>query len=406
LQAAPAEGTVDLLTGGSRMRRFYGPAALSAGLLLVAGTASAQSIPGALGWFQVPNSSLMTVCAATHGFPEVAGGQGCPGIMNWSGGAFDSRRNRLLVFGGGHNDYYGNEIYGFDLDSLTMTRLTDPGLPPASSCTETIAGGTQPNSRHSYDGVEYIAAHDRLYIHEGSLACGNGNFSLATWTFDFATMRWQRMDPVNGDAITSTMGSSITTAYDPVTGLVFMHNRAVLRTYHFPSNTYRIISTNAGDIGRWITGAIDPGRRQFVIVGQTNAGFRVYTYDISRVQSNGTISGGLTSLVQRSSTNPGISAEFPGVDYHPGIDRVVLWNGGDTVRLFNLDNNTWSSLTFSGGPGAAYANDGTLGRWRYSAASGVFVLVNSSTQNVYTLRLSASPSDNVAPGVPQLLQIR
>jgi hypothetical protein len=388
-------------------RLSVGHAVTGAMVMLATCTASAQTLPGSLGWFQVPGSSIATVCAATHGFSEVTGGQGCPGIMNWSGGAFDSSRNRLLVWGGGHNDYYGNEIYAFDLDTLTMSRITDPGLPPASSCVEAIAGGTQPNARHSYDGVEYIAAHDRLYIHEGSLACGSGNFSTGTWTFDFGAMRWQRMDPVNGDAITSTMGSSIMTAYDPVTGLVFMHNRAVLRTYHFPSNTYRIISTSAGDLGRWVTGTIDPVRRQFVIVGETNNGFRVYTYDISRVQSNGTISGSLVSAVQRSSANPGLPrGAFPGVDYHPGLDRLVAWNGGDTVRLFNLDTNAWSALTFSGGPGSAYANDGTLGRWRFSARSGVFVLVNSSTQNVYTLRLSTSSADQTAPAAPQLLQVR
>src|SRR5688572_7463782 len=31
-----------------------------------------------------------------------------------SGGSYDSTRNRMIVWGGGHGDYAGNEIYTFD----------------------------------------------------------------------------------------------------------------------------------------------------------------------------------------------------------------------------------------------------------------------------------------------------
>jgi len=56
----------------------------------------------------------------------------------WSGGAFDTTRDRLVVWGGGHADYPGNELYVFDLGTLRWQRLTDPspttaiGAPPAT----------------------------------------------------------------------------------------------------------------------------------------------------------------------------------------------------------------------------------------------------------------------------------
>ena len=51
---------------------------------------------------------------------------GKKGITAWTGAAFDKRRQRLLVSGGGHNDYGGNEVYAFSLMDLKWLRLTDP----------------------------------------------------------------------------------------------------------------------------------------------------------------------------------------------------------------------------------------------------------------------------------------
>ena len=91
--------------------------------------AHAQSIPSTLGWYQVPNTSLHPLCP-----PDGYGGSGyafftyCPGVTTaWNSGVMDTKRNRLIVWGGGHNDYAGNEVYAIDLNSLTSSRLTNPG---------------------------------------------------------------------------------------------------------------------------------------------------------------------------------------------------------------------------------------------------------------------------------------
>jgi hypothetical protein len=90
-------------------------------------------------------------------------------------------------------------MYALDLNTQTMRRLNDPGLPLAAVGTqpEALVNGTQPNSRHTYDGIAYMANIDRLFVYGGSLAY-SGYASNGTWTFDFATNTWQNMNP-SGD---------------------------------------------------------------------------------------------------------------------------------------------------------------------------------------------------------------
>ena len=81
-------------------------------------------------------------------------------------GAFDTKRNQLVMWGGGLDDYFGNEIYALNLTTLSMTRLTEPATPYANYV-ETLADGTQPNSRHTYDGLAYMENVDRLFAFGG-----------------------------------------------------------------------------------------------------------------------------------------------------------------------------------------------------------------------------------------------
>ena len=90
--------------------------------------------------------------------------------------------------------------------------------------------------------------------------------------------------------------------------------------------------------------------------------------------------------------------------YDPVSDRIVGWNGGNTVYSLDPTTKVWTPTTFAGGPGSAMGN-GTFKRWAYSPASGAFVVVNSVDNDAYALRLAAgSPtpvtSDTTAPTTP------
>ena len=43
-------------------------------------------------------------------------------VYAWSGGTVDTVKGRLLVWGGGHSDYWGNELYALDVASLRLIK--------------------------------------------------------------------------------------------------------------------------------------------------------------------------------------------------------------------------------------------------------------------------------------------
>ena len=348
----------------------------------------AQGIPTTPGWYQIPNTKLRSVCAAENGFPEVAGAEGCAGIVNdWNGGAVDTRRNRLLIWGGGHDGYYGNELYALDLNTLTIQRLNDPGLPPASSCTDAIANGTQPNSRHTYGGNAYMENADRLFIHGGALACPSGSEAPGNqvWTYAFSATgtgtKWQKMDPeIVGTTPQGNLNGK-TAAYDPNSGMVFFHDRIYLYSYDLTSNTVTQRNTQWQSSINWKQDAVvDSDQKYYLLIG----GGAVYRYDIS-----GTAGYPVTQITT-TGDNSIVNASSPGLAYDTENQRIVAWDGGDTVYFLNTQTWEWTSSTFSGGPAAN--SNGTWDRFGYVPNLGVFVTLNSVDANGYALRLTSGGS--------------
>ena len=91
-----------------------------------------------------------------------------------------------------------------------------------------------------------------------------------------------------------------------------------------------------------------------------------------------------------------MNAGGPGFTYDPVQKRMVGWAGGNTVYIYNPDTDSCSTVTNAGGPTTIQGN-GTYGRFQYSPASGVFIVVNDIDSNAYTLRLSPASGSNSGP---------
>jgi hypothetical protein len=357
-----------------------------------------------IGWTNLTNTKLQDACPA-----DFFGGQPyefsyyCPGVIRaWSGGVADTLRNRLIVWGGGHMNYFGNEMYSLNLssDPPSLTRLTDPSPinTDLSNCTAALSDG-KPNARETYNGLVYMPHVDRMFVFAGALACGNGETATDTWTLDMNTLEWQRMDPVAGSPVPADLlGNEWSVAdYDPNSRTVLLAWTDMLWRYTYETNSYDLLA-QYGDahVPYTSTGVIDPKRQLFIFMGHEY-------HDVQPKFLAIDISPGSTYQVEDWTSQvigcdalatgcDGDNAEsctqdYAGLAYDPTRDRIVGWPGtGDTVYLFNPDTKTCEARTFPNGPRTTLTT-GTFGRFRYFPLLDAFGAVFEAGQDASFLSL-------------------
>jgi chitodextrinase len=432
-------GLIHLLFGGSTvsLRQLLNGKVLGyvIGLLLGMGVCAAQP-----GWQQLPNTTLTSVCPPNGylGITDISDGALYPFSSNcanmftaWSGAVVDTKRNRLIIWGGGHVDYAGNEIYTLNLGAnpVTLTRITDPSGPSvydrnAGPCPTTMPDG-RPNTRHSNESLTYIPGTDRMFMFSGGVACGNGFHYDDTWTLDVSnisntgTSGWLAMDPVNtsctgcknfytspgSPAGTTHAGDNwwTVTDYDPNTQTVMVNLDNQLFQYTYGNNSYvRLQSTAHFPVAA--SGVIDPKRKLFIAFGNewilppSSPSSNVIAIDISGPPY--TVSN-WSSAVTTCGTVP--SSFYPGMAYDSVLDRIVMWPGsGNTVYLFDPDTKTCTTQTFPNGPPAVpntSGGSGVMGRFRYIPSLDAFVVMSDPNSNAYLLTLN-SGTGSTPPTVP------
>ena len=329
-------------------------------------------------WYEVPNSHLEDVKASSTEFPWVAQGEQISGIMNdWCGAAYDTERDRLYVGpGGGHNGYYGNEVYGFDLNTFKWTRLTDPN-PVSGECPD---ASKYPCAIHTYDGLEYIPPPVDRYMFHG------GWGSPHTYLFDPDAKTWE--------VITSRAGSNDPTnqisALNPNTNTVWA-GRGTLMEFNATAKTWGT-ETEYDNGVRWGRQVLtcDPKRNLLVAVGHyalsNGSEPTVVTWDIS----GNTSPIRAVKMPTTGATEILAAGGQDGVVYDPVADKIVAWKGGPDVYMLDMDTKVWTkkAATNSVDPGPRNMN-GTFGRFRYSPKKNVHVVVSGVNKNVFLYRLEA-----------------
>lgn len=314
-------------------------------------------------WYVAPGTKMRPVCAPSSF--GVNGVSGCGAIVTaWGGGAYDPNRQQMLIWGGGHNDYWGNEVYAFDLATMAWQRLTDPSPGPYNK--DPLDDG-QPVSRHTYDGLQVLSHADRLFGQGGSRAT-DGNGTRLTWIFDPATKTWSNMQPSGADYPGVGHPYNMSSGYDPKTKKVYMRDPYNLYAYDHANNAWTKLLAWAHAWGPQ-TGAVDTKRQLFFSLGAQE----LLVYDIAAKAD-------VTSQWSTSGGDELINAGAPGVDYDSKADALVAWKGG-AVWVLEMSTKVWTRKSGTGAPQAAAAN-GTYGRWRYDAALNVFILVNSVDEDV------------------------
>jgi hypothetical protein len=234
--------------------------AWATGLLQYVLAAAMLTAPAALASSSFPaNATLAAIPDNT--WSQVTGTGPPTGALAYSGMAYDSKHHKLLVFGGGHWDYSGNEIWVFDINTLSWSKAYEPV--PESAYTSQYASSqypgaimypdpsaplseAQPLTRHTYDTVEFIESQGVLFT-RGRYTWGSGQQGYCwgcedTWTYDLETNKWTYRN-LAGAPVDKGDGAA---AYDPVADLMVVASHGDTFVYdintdqwtkRFPSGT-------------------------------------------------------------------------------------------------------------------------------------------------------------------------
>jgi hypothetical protein len=324
-------------------------------------------------WLEIPNTKMGTVVPVQNKFPNVWGICGPSSVIStWSGAALDTRRSRLILFGGGHADYGGNELYAFDTIKLNWERLTDPYPDPKADDSDENPDGT-PQSRHSYGGLAYLAHCDRFFALGGSIYRSGHAACNRVWGYDFSANKWNR----DKDKPPFTAAYDCTSAYDPQTKKLWycnftMGSWAELWCYEAEQEKW---SKHKIDEDRGYSGCALDTKRGFLVV---LSGGNVKAYDVR---------GNAPAQIWKTTGGDEFLKQGEvGFDYDSVADKLVGWSA-DKVFVLNPDTKEWTVNNPAGAPKPS--GNGTYGRWRYVPSLNAFVLVTGIDVNVHFYKLTS-----------------
>ena len=392
-------------------------------------------LPAGFGWHRLPDTQMRKICLDNVPDGMYADATmtktteytfNCNQIIPWSSGAGDDVHQRLIVWGGGHSDYAGNEVSVLNLSGTpAWERFTAPTMPvPYAWDGKEWEGlkpyfvrlhdggkyepGSSPSSRHTYNGLQYDPVHNRLYSFGGSVANG-GFLSQEVWALDMTTRKWTMIGPPF-----SQSPAWATSAYDPNTHHIVMHDRNwTLWDYDPETNKWKKLST-AVHVDDGTTAAIDPVNNLLVIVGAGgtpgNTGYpsvpRVRTLQVFSLSGRWeTWKDNGCDLIYRHSGLAWDSALGLMVGYPGGGDKIYLLNTNSkevTTPFGTVPAHKCLDVAISKDPAAKKGVDyppdpdgtgregnlGIYGRFAYFPSLEVFVEVNSRDQDAWILRLT------------------
>lgn len=321
-------------------------------------------------WLNLVDTNLSAVYPTTPNYPN-----GSRNIFNaWCGAVwipnFGSHGPGLLVWGGGHQDYDGNELYFFSETTWSWIRITDPfGPRPIPWDVQLFADGT-PSPRHTYGSLCYELGPGNLISFGGAGNWGDGNTDddkIRTYLVETDTWRDDGPTPPGG-------GTSQIWETDPETGLIWGYMTGGLARFckYEPGVGY----TEYGSVNGHGAGAaaIDSAASRFCSVDNWQTG--VHFWNLSDPGA-GVTTPALTGSSRLLNTNAGLA-------FRPVDGRYYLCDGGANVDRFAYNSSTVNieALSPTGDVPVAGPTQGTYGRFRYIESEDVFIAANDTESNV------------------------
>lgn len=358
-------------------------------------------------------------------------------IAAWGSMAWDPNRAQLIIWGGGHGNYAGNDVYRFDARSLRWERASLPSrvVEPHGDRQYFAADGAMnaPISSHTYDNQEFLPLLDRFITFGGANYNAGRPFVLDDGVTKTGPYLW---DPsrAGADMVGGTDGSQVHPARFPdVIGARMWQNRdavtrngtGVARPNSFVNGTsayatedgrevlyvsespatggdlfrYRIGSLEEPALDSWElvgvgnksysdqgAGALDPGRGLYLRTARFSGAYGIVMWSLRFPgASNPPI-----RFLPRDPDSTFVMSKQHGMDYDPRRDAFVLWDGGPDVWYLRppasgspLVTTGWS-VERAPVDGATAPDSlgsvGILGKWKYVEAYDVMMGLGDSSE--------------------------
>lgn len=380
------------------------------------------------GWVKV-NTGLYSSAWPTGSVavPAPTGGPGAI-VYSWSGFAWDSNRAEIVLWGGGHANYSGNEIYLWHAD----TGLWSRGSLPSARNGNYIVDAAAPQSSHTYDGNTFLPVND-LFITFGGPTYNSGEgFVNFVNGVEVKAGPWM-WDPTKANP--NLVGGTTGSGYDPTVaggnmwinrqgqwtgteGPYSPHNTAAYRTenghdvvyltmdswnsLHPALMKYTIGDVRNGGLDKWewigVTntslvgqgaGTLDTTNNLFVRTAKNGAIGDLAVWDLDFANPNNPNANAdiPVHLVQPDGT-PFVMDGWYGIDYDAADGQLVLWDDRNqgkvwvTQAVYGPDgrlSTTWVVVPLLSTTAAQPTNvsvDGVLGKWKYVPELGAFMAMD------------------------------
>jgi len=352
-------------------------------------------------------------------------------VMAWSSVAWDSTRGDLLLWGGGHANYAGNEMYVW---SGTTGEWGRGSLSSRVDSNYFVVDNAAPQSAHTYDNNIYLPVNDMFLTFGGATFQSGGGFTTLNGTTVERAGPWL-WDPTKADA--NKVGGTTGSGYDPTslggemwtnrqgqwTGTDpagFVNGTAAYRTENgkdvvyvtadpqssgFPSlyrytlgdiknggtDTWEKVGVMNGSVAFAGAGTIDSKHNLYIRTAQNAGSFtsELVIWDLSKSNPDnpGANQSIAIQLIREDGTPFPISGAF-GIEYDAANDQLLLWDGSDkgtvwAVRIaYDPSGNILSTLmvkklpsTTKTQPGGNFFK-GFFGKWDYIDELGAFIALN------------------------------
>ena len=363
-------------------------------------------------------------------------------ISAWSGYGWDTRRGDLIIYGGGHANYPGNDLYRWRGSTLKWERMSLPSeivaIPAITNGYETIDGPLNAaGSAHTYDSNLYLPNVDRFVTFGGALFNTGATYVIRQANGTYRKTGPYFVNPARADAnkVGGLTGSHVKRVfpYPEVVGARMWENRDIHkhlagsplpRTHINGCTAYAeeggrdVVYISGGaerSLFRYTVGTLDnPGSDKIVKVGAQVAGAtgqmtcaldqkaglfvksgpmtKPFTYwnlatasptnGDKAVVINASINGFLNWLAANS-----LKITHCALDHDPVRSRFLVWCGGGSVWTLtppaDKSPNGWTMARLQ--PANAQAptaatGTGILGKWRYIPGYDVFIALQDPTQ--------------------------